>query len=135
MQVVRVVCLLLLLVMLAVKGINFGVDLPLQYAGRKYKISDGKKEISYRFNPEDVPFNESSIDWWDYAQFSTCFSTQTNTMPVAPRFEVLDRTGYADGRLTFEVLVPGIDGLPLRLCTFSRQALSFSYFSRLASNM
>ena len=89
---------------LAVKGINFGVDLPLEYGGRRYKMTEAGKEITLKFDPEDVPFNESSIEWWDWAQYSTCLSTQTNVLPVTPRFEVLDRTGYADQRLTLEVI-------------------------------
>ena len=90
---------------LAVKGINFGVDLPSEYGGRVYRMTDDGKEIVLKVNPEDVPFNESSIEWWDWAQYSTCFSTQTDVQPVTPRFEDLDRTGLVDGRLSLEVIV------------------------------
>eukprot|EP00961_Rhodomonas_salina_P196220 2648587-Rhodomonas_salina.1 len=27
-----------------------------------------------KWNPNLIPFNESSIDWWDWAQYQTCFS-------------------------------------------------------------
>jgi hypothetical protein len=77
--------------------------MPSEYAGRRYRISGGVKEITLEFDPAHVPFNESSIEWWDYAQYSTCFSTQTKVLPVIPRFEVLDRSGDVDGRLTLEV--------------------------------
>ena len=64
--------------LLTVMGQNFGVDMPEAYAGRMYLPGeDGGKTIALPYNPYIVPFNASSIDWWDDAQYSACFSTQT----------------------------------------------------------
>ena len=82
---------------LTVRGINFGSDIPESYSGRQYAkgpsgdyIKDlaGKKVILQRFDPLIVPFNESSIDWWDSAQYSTCFSAQ---LEAGKKMAVMDR--------------------------------------------
>ena len=60
--------------LLTVMGKNFGVDWFSSYAGRVYG-ADGISVI-LPVNPNVVPFNSSSIAWWDIAQYSACFSTQ-----------------------------------------------------------
>lgn len=63
---------------LTVLGINIGVDMAAAYAGRMYASgANGVKIQTLDYNPSLVPFNTSSIKWWEYAQYSSCFSSQT----------------------------------------------------------
>jgi len=55
---------------LTVTGKNFGGYLAVEYGGRLFD-EDG---LVRKWNPNLIPFNESSIDWWDWAQYQTCFS-------------------------------------------------------------
>jgi len=62
--------------LLTMIGVNFGVDLPLAYAGRLQSEPIGP----YNWDPPNllydqavIPANASSIEWWDMAQYRTCF--------------------------------------------------------------
>mmetsp|Transcript_11150 Transcript_11150/g.25275 ORF Transcript_11150/g.25275 Transcript_11150/m.25275 type:complete len:1446 (-) Transcript_11150:72-4409(-) len=58
--------------LLTVVGLNFGVDLSAQYAGRQVS-AEGVTTVAY--DSQLVPVNASSIAWWDFAQFQMCFSS------------------------------------------------------------
>ncbi len=51
---------------LTVIGTNFGAPLAIRYAGRNARIAFEVERFS--------PYNASSLAWWDFAQYLTCFS-------------------------------------------------------------
>jgi hypothetical protein len=65
--------------LLTIIGENFGIDLPLAYAGRVQSEPIGPYTWAYpnkKFDSKQIPDKYTgSLDWWDFAQYRTCFST------------------------------------------------------------
>ena len=70
--------------LLTIIGRNFGIDLPLAYAGRRQEAAIGPYEWdppNLLYDPAIIPDKVSSIKWWDMAQYRTCFSIAEKAEP------------------------------------------------------
>jgi len=61
--------------LLTVTGRNFGGYLAMEYGGRVFDGDDLLRE----YDSAIIPFNTSSVRWWDWAQYQTCFSGATES--------------------------------------------------------
>lgn len=62
---------------LTVVGKNFGVNMADTYLSRVYRndIETGLVfGVIEEFDPDILPFNGSSVRWWDSAQYKLCFN-------------------------------------------------------------
>jgi len=63
--------------LLTIIGRNFGVDLALAYAGRRQIAPIGPYDWNLPnllYDNTQIPLYAPSIEWWDMAQYRTCFS-------------------------------------------------------------
>jgi hypothetical protein len=70
--------------LLTMIGVNFGVDLPLAYAGRVQSEPIGPYNWDLPnklYDAAVIPVNASTIQWWDMAQYRTCFSIANKALP------------------------------------------------------
>ncbi len=74
--------------LLTLIGTNFGVDMAIAYAGRKQSSPIGPYSWDYpnlKYDENVIPANYlESIEWWDLAQYRTCFSVSDTATPVPP---------------------------------------------------